>query len=243
MSGGVSAVLFDLDGTLYHQAALRAAMLAELGTVGCIPRGAVRPPRLWRVLKAFRRVREDLRLAEPGTIDLEAEQYRRTAELAGVSAGHVRLAVAEWIFRRPIKYMAVSRRRGVVEALGALRDRGIHVGVFSDYPTREKLAALGVRRFVTLEVCATDPAVNAFKPHARGFLHACAVWGIEPDRVAYVGDRPDVDAIGAANAGMRCLIVGRGNGHASATYERVLFPDVPAAVARPPAAAAAARVP
>jgi putative hydrolase of the HAD superfamily len=51
--------------------------------------------------------------------------------------------------------------------------------------------------------------VNAFKPHPRGFLAACEGWGWSPHEVVYVGDRCEVDAMGAAAAGMPCVIIGR----------------------------------
>jgi FMN phosphatase YigB (HAD superfamily) len=229
------AVLFDVDGTLYHQTPLRAAMLAELSTIGCLPGGPLSPARRWRLLSAFRRIREELRHVHPGSVDLESEQYRRAAAAALVSEAQARAAVEEWIFTRPLKYLPLYRRRGVIDAFRALRDRGLQVGVFSDYPTAAKLAALDVSSFVTLEVCATDAAVNAFKPHARGFLHACAIWGLPPDRVIYIGDRPDVDAVGAASAGMRCLIVGRAGTQAGQRCERVSFNGLAAALERLPA--------
>ena len=58
-------------------------------------------------------------------------------------------------------------------------------------------------------LCATDPEVGAFKPHPRGFLAACERWQLDPAEVLMVGDRADVDAAGAAAAGMPCVIVGR----------------------------------
>ena len=82
------------------------------------------------------------------------------------------------------------------------------MGVFSDYPGSDKLVALGVAEHVSLVVCATDEAVNAFKPHPRGLTHACAAWGLRPEQVLYVGDRPEVDAAAAAAQGMPCAIVG-----------------------------------
>jgi FMN phosphatase YigB (HAD superfamily) len=63
---------------------------------------------------------------------------------------------------------------------------------------------------VPLRVCATVPAINAFKPHPRGFEEACARLGLEPSEVLYVGDRAEVDGVGARAAGMRCAIVSGG---------------------------------
>jgi FMN phosphatase YigB (HAD superfamily) len=76
---------------------------------------------------------------------------------------------------------------------------------------------------MSLALCATDPDINAFKPHPKGFLHACARWGLPPAEVLYVGDRPEVDALGAVQAGMPCALLGagaprRGSPPASAGY-------------------------
>jgi len=90
---------------------------------------------------------------------------------------------------------------------------GLHIGVFSDYPAQEKLQTLGLDKQVKLTLCATDREINAFKPHPRGFLRACEYWGLRPEEVLYVGDRPEIDAEGAAAAGMPCAILSglRGN--------------------------------
>ena len=54
----------------------------------------------------------------------------------------------------------------------------------------------------------SDPEIDAFKPSPRGFLRACELWDLEPADVLFVGDRPEVDAAGAAAAGMPCVIIG-----------------------------------
>ena len=121
----------------------------------------------------------------------------------------MRRAVDEWIYRRPLKYLRLVRRRGLIPLLEGLRDRGIHRGVFSDYPAADKLEALGVAGHFDLAISAIDRDVAAFKPAPRGFLVACERWHLTPQDVLYVGDRPDVDLAGATAAGMRCAIVGR----------------------------------
>ena len=105
---------------------------------------------------------------------------------------------------------------GLPELLDALAARGMHAGVFSDYPARAKLEALGLEGRFDPVLCATDPEIDAFKPNPRGFLRACELWGLEPGEVLYVGDRADVDGEGARRAGMPCALVG-GNPTLSAT--------------------------
>jgi HAD superfamily hydrolase (TIGR01549 family) len=114
--------------------------------------------------------------------------------------------------RRPLKRLRHCRRRDLLTLLEVIESRGVLAGVFSDYPTQDKLDALGVRQRFSLELCATDASINAFKPHPRGFLAACERWGIPPADVVYVGDRPSIDGAGATAAGMRASIVGRGSG-------------------------------
>lgn len=207
MAVRVQAVLLDLDGTLYHQLPLRAAMAAELGLLllgG--PRNALLT---WQVLRAFRRVREDLRALDSPPTSLDDLQYVRTAELTATDPALVRRLVDDWIYTRPLRHLRRFRRHGVIDALDGLRGAGMLVGVFSDYPTTSKLEALGLSSLVSLQLCATDRGINAFKPRPEGFLAACRAWEVPPESVVYVGDRPEVDAAGAQAAGMQCLILRR----------------------------------
>ena len=119
----------------------------------------------------------------------------------------VRRIVEEWIYHRPLKYLKWCRRRGAGTFFADVQRRGIKIGVFSDYPAQEKLKALELDSYVHLVLCSTDKEINAFKPHPRGYLRACEQWGLQPHEVLYVGDRPEVDAKGAAAAGMPCIIV------------------------------------
>lgn len=205
----VRAVLFDLDGTLYHALPLRAAMALELASLPLARRSLAEARREWRAVAVFRRVREELRQG-PRDQPLDRLQYTAAAARAGVETGVLEAAVREWIYRRPLKWLRACRRRGLAELLAGLAERGIPAGVFSDHPVRAKLEALGVASAMEVQVCATDPDVDAFKPDPRGFLHACRALGHPPERVLYVGDRPEVDAVGAARAGMPCAIVARG---------------------------------
>jgi FMN phosphatase YigB (HAD superfamily) len=224
VAGGIRAVLFDVDGTLYSQTPLRALMAAELAWEA-LRRGSPRRARqLARVLRAFRHTREALREEGNPSALLEALQYEATAARIGVDAADVRALVGEWILERPLKHIPRARRGGLLPLLGALAERGVRVGALSDYPVDAKLDVLGVTRYFSLALCTTDRAINAFKPHPKGFRHACDVWGLGPEEVLYVGDRPEVDGAGAAAAGMRCVIVGRDrNGHRAGHGEAILI--------------------
>ena len=202
---GLRAVLFDLDGTLYRQRPVRVRMAAELLTFL-----AGRPRDGWRamrVLKAYREAHEALRRStEPY---LQSTHFDVAAEHTGSTSGEVAQIVAEWMFDRPLKHVARHRATGVDELLAGLAERGMRLGVLSDYVAHGKLRALGVDQWFSQVLCAGDPDVRALKPSPRGFLVACERWQLQPAEVLMVGDRVEVDAAGAAAAGMPSVIVGK----------------------------------
>lgn len=200
------AVLFDLDGTLYHQPSLRRAMAWELVRAGL--RAPLRTARTARRLRAFRSAREELRDVEVRGGTLEGEQYALPARRLGVEPGVVRAAVEEWMMQRPLPHLAASAWLELRQVLEELRRRGARLGVFSDYPPEDKLRALDIRSLFDVALGATDPAIDEFKPGPAGLLRAAAELGVDPADVVYVGDRVDVDAPAAQRAGMRCVIVG-----------------------------------
>lgn len=200
------AVLLDVDGTLYHQSWLRALMVLELCALP-LTVSYRSTTRIWRTLRAFRQVREELRHIGEAREPLEMMQYTETAIRLGEVTTAIEKDVLQWIYQRPLKYLRYCRRRGFHAFLAMLRERDIRVGVFSDYPAHEKLRALGLTEHIELVLSATDPEINAFKPHPKGFLYACTFWGLPPDEVLYIGDRPEVDACGSARAGMPCAIL------------------------------------
>jgi HAD superfamily hydrolase (TIGR01549 family) len=206
----IRAVLLDVDGTLYYQRPLRCFMAIELCALPLSMRSCRSAYNIWRSLGYFRRVREELRhLGEPEDY-LATLQYVEAAKQVGEDLAQIESVVMEWIHQRPLRYLRLCRRRGIEAFLTFLESKGIQVGVFSDYPVLDKLQALGLAERMSLALSATDPEINAFKPHPKGFLHACALWGLPPAAVLYIGDRPEVDAVGAANAGMPCALLGEG---------------------------------
>ena len=200
-------ILLDVDGTLYRAKPMRRWMLGELLSLP-LDRGVPESRRVWSGLRTFRRTLESLRELEPGS-GIGAEHYARASAAAGMPESELRELVREWMFDRPLTGLGRFGRRGLRGLLQAVRRSGRRVGVLSDYPSRAKLKALGVDDLVELRLCCTDRDIDALKPRPEGFLRACAIWGLSPRDVLYVGDRPEVDAAGARAAGMPCAIVGR----------------------------------
>jgi FMN phosphatase YigB (HAD superfamily) len=204
-SRSISAVLFDLDGTLYRQPRMRALMALELSTMFVTgPRSARR--RL-RALSAYRRAQEALRDASGPRVSGSAQLAFASAR-SGVPLDEVRTIVEEWMFERPLKYMRACSAAGLLPLLALLERERLPIGVLSDYPAEAKLNALGLAGRFSPILCSTDPEIAALKPDPRGFLRASEHWGIAPGEVLVVGDRADVDGEGARAAGMPCVVIG-----------------------------------
>jgi FMN phosphatase YigB (HAD superfamily) len=198
----IRAVLFDLDGTLYHLGRMRALMAVELLSLLARPGSG---PRRWRALAAYRKAQEHLRT----TANASTTQIELAAARAGITTYELEQIVDEWMFRRPLKYLPWCRASGLAPLLSFIGGEGLEMGVLSDYPAEAKLRALGLTSHFSLVLCSSDPDVRAFKPSPRGFLRASERWNIDPRDVLVVGDRPEVDARGASAAGMPCVIIGR----------------------------------
>ena len=91
-------------------------------------------------------------------------------------------------------------------ALDTLRAQlpGVRIGVITNAALSfqlEKIHAIGLGPH--LEHVIASGEVGAAKPDARIFEHAASVFGVPLGNCAYIGDRLETDAIGAAQAGMR----------------------------------------
>ncbi len=213
----IRAVLFDVDGTLYRQRPVRLLMALELLSFPF--RYPADAWARWKALRAFRKAQEGLRDRRQSGGALAGAQIREAVEASGLPVDKVEALVDEWMQRRPLKYLRMSRMPGVLPLLAMLDAAQVPLGVLSDYPAEAKLQALGLGGRFSVVMCATDQQINAFKPSPRGFLRACATLGLPPGEVLMVGDRADVDAAGAHAAGMPCVIIGSrlrpGAGHAN----------------------------
>ena len=203
------AVLLDVDGTLYDQRYLRLLMIMELWALPLSSYSLRSAYNTWQAIRHFRRVREELRTWGQPAGCLARLQYIEAAKQSGIDLTTMESSVSEWLYERPLKYLRRCRFPGIPAFLSFLTSANLRVGVFSDYPAADKLEALDLIDAIPLVLCATDPEINALKPHPNGLLRACSLWGVSPDEVLYVGDRPEVDAVAAAAAGMPCVIITR----------------------------------
>jgi putative hydrolase of the HAD superfamily len=96
--------------------------------------------------------------------------------------------------------LAASHRHAV------LSNSSIHV-------QDRKLRVLGVHDRFEAILCAAELGVS--KPQAAAFLAACEALALPPHQVAYVGDHPEIDGQGSADAGLLSVWIDRYGGTAT----------------------------
>jgi HAD superfamily hydrolase (TIGR01509 family) len=194
----IRLVVFDVDGTLYDQRGLRLRMLREM----LLAAARNRELKFIRVLRAYRHIREELGDAQ--SQDFERELTARTASLVGCSEQEVQATAAEWMEQRPLRHLIRYRYPGLADLFRRLRDSGRKIGVFSDYPAQQKLAALELDADVI--VCAGDADVGILKPHPKGLQVLMSRMGASPTQTVLIGDRPERDGLAARAAQAHALI-------------------------------------
>jgi len=196
--GQIRLVVFDVDGTLYNQRGLRLRMLREMLRAALRDRDV----EFIRILSAYRRVREEL--GDSRLEDFETVLTSRTAAYVGCSEERVLCTAGEWLERRPLPHLIHYRYPRLPELFRALRREGKRIGIFSDYPATEKIAALGLA--ADFVVCATDKEVGVLKPHSKGLEVLMARANVSPAQTIMIGDRPERDGLAAQGANVAALI-------------------------------------
>ena len=192
------AWLVDLDGTLYKSRPVQLAMALELLLFGW---GAI------KTLRTFRHAHEQLRGATPDAVALALSPFQRqldhaAQQLARPSAD-VERTVREWMFRRPLKWVARSKRGELLQQLARFHDAGGKTALVSDYPATDKLRALGAAGLFDLVVSNGEPGgPSKLKPDPEGYLRAAQGLGVPPEACLVIGDRDDADGAAARAAGM-----------------------------------------
>ncbi len=190
---GVAAVCFDVDATLAdYEGSIRAGLLELLGTdEACADWCALSDRYYLRYLAGDR--------------DFDTMRQQRTRDFF-VSRGEV-LCDGE-VARREERRAAAARRNwrlfdDALPCLRALRSLGLRLAAITnaagDYQ-RAKLVALGLGS--AFDAVLISGELGVAKPHRAIFRKACRVLGVSPAQAVHVGDRLDIDAKGARDAGL-----------------------------------------
>jgi putative hydrolase of the HAD superfamily len=203
------AVLFDAVETLIRPWPSVGAIYAR-GAAGCGPEcsaGALEAA----FLPAYRELFPERFFGRSGLQTSEARERRwwtrvivRTFELAGCGAPPAAAIAAGFeAFSRGAAWRPCA---GAVQALGALRGRGLKIGLVSNYDGRlhRVVAEMGLAGYFDAVVVSSE--AGWAKPSPRIYAAALAALGAAPGDALMVGDRPREDVAGATAAGLRALL-------------------------------------
>ena len=198
-------MLVDLDDTLFaHREAVAAGILGHVAAQG--GQGAAADPHtvvaLWNALEE-----QHYHAYLAGDLDFAGQRSARARDFA--AAHGVELTEAEataWFTDYFRHYRAHWRLHA--DALPCLDELTRRIpGVCFGLITNGELAYQSVKLADTgldarLAQVVTSAEFGLSKPRPEIFVHACALFGADPARSVYVGDRLRTDAIGAAAAGL-----------------------------------------
>jgi putative hydrolase of the HAD superfamily len=213
----IDYVLFDLDDTLVdHRTAATTALTHAIERWSPDP-AALDRDELVALWWQIEQEQYDAYLRGECT---HAEQRVRRLEqflpALGAVSGDDAFLAAQFEHYLVAYVAAWSPFADVPAALDQLEVAGIGVAVLTNGDPRQqrlKLERTGLLGHFARILTPTE--VGAPKPDATAFVNACSMLGRDPPRTAYVGDNLEVDAVGAAAAGLRGIWLDRSGSDAT----------------------------
>jgi putative hydrolase of the HAD superfamily len=209
----IRALCFDLDNTLWD--VWPVIMRAERAMYDFL---AARYPKTVAsiTIEALREVRSEVAAEFPQMAHdftfLRKQSLRKLAQMHAYPDCLVEEAFDVFICARN----EVTLYDDVLPALEALR---LRFRLFTASNGNADLAKIGIAHFFERSVAARD--VGALKPEPTIFLKAIEGTELRADEVAYVGDDPVMDVVGARRAGMHPIWINREQAQWPTQIERV----------------------
>jgi FMN phosphatase YigB (HAD superfamily) len=203
-SNGLSAYLFDLDGTLhFSRPSGFTTFLEYVQDLGLTftPEAERRTMRWQHQFWADRAALAEV-FAMPPETGGWIEVTRRQLAMLGITeplGEHIRAIHNRFdTDYRPEAYVPPE----VPETLAALRAQGYRLGLVSnrDEPLGEVAETLGLDGLFDFTLSAGE--AGAWKPDPAIFVHALKLAGVPPASAAYVGDNYYADMVGSQGAGL-----------------------------------------
>ncbi|CAL9294784.1 HAD family hydrolase [Streptomyces olindensis] len=208
----IQAVVWDVDDTLFdYTTADRLGMRAHLAAEGLLDdHGTVE-----QALARWREITE-LQWARFAAGEATFEDQRRDRVRVFLGQELTDAEADAWFQRYIAHYEAVwTLFPDVLPVLDALAASHRHAVLSNSslHVQDRKLRALGVHDRFEAILCAAELGVS--KPEAGAFHAVCETLALAPHQVAYVGDHPEIDGRGAAEAGLLSVWIDRGGLYAT----------------------------
>lgn len=194
-------ILFDMDGTLYHQRPLQLHMGIKMILHSFTPGGAKEV----KTVLQFRKLREDWN-TESEIKNLDEVQYKALSARTGLSVTYIQETVEKWLYHNPLRLLYRYRNKRLIAVLQSCIALGKKTAVYSDYPAEAKRDALQLPKIPCYY--GGQPEIAAMKPNPKGILTIMNDLQVtNPSRVLIIGDRMNRDGQAAVNAGIDYWII------------------------------------
>lgn len=199
------AICFDIDGTLYPASLMKRRLMSLWA------RHPAFSVRYNRERREFRRCQADFRQSIPFRWreamiirNASGEEPKKKFSEADYRATYDRLQ--RYIYAPMQKlYERTKPFDGVVSTFSKIKNNGLKIGVFTDFPLFKKLESMGLDEYVDFSASSDD--VGFLKPDAHCFEYLLYNLKMEQSDVLYVGDSYSKDIMGAHNAGLDAVLV------------------------------------
>ncbi|ARF57594.1 HAD family hydrolase [Streptomyces gilvosporeus] len=203
------AVLWDLDDTLFdYTGSDRAGVLRHLEAEGLTAAYGGEEAALARWQAAMERAFARF-LA--GELEFLEHRRERARTFLGVplSDDEADAWFGRYVAHYEASWVLFPDSAPALEALAPLARQAVlsNSGTASQ---ERKLRALGIRGYFEAVLCSDE--LGHAKPEPEAFAAACDALGLPPEEVVYVGDRLDIDALGARDAGLTGVWLDRNGG-------------------------------
>ncbi len=190
------AICFDIDGTLYPKSLMNKRLL-RLGLTHPL------------FSMKYNKMRKELRKCQDSLSgSLMSKEATVICKNMGKEANEdlVKEHLKSWIYE-PMRrlYLSTKPYAGVLETFKAIKERGLEIGVFSDFPLFNKLESMGLASYV--DYASSSEVVGFLKPSVHCFENLLYNIGLDSSQVLYVGDSYDKDIVGARACGMDAVLV------------------------------------
>jgi putative hydrolase of the HAD superfamily len=197
--GGIKAVAFDIDGTLYPE--WRFNLLAL--------------PYVLRHIRFFRdyaKVRNAIHkegraqfvqgIVPKKNVDFFREQAERLASVSGITPSQALEQIETIVYRglSPL-FKKIAPYPFAKETIEAFHSGGLKIGLLSDFPPEQKGDVWGIAPYC--DVILGSEKLGALKPSPVVFDALRDALGVEAAEILYVGNNLRADIYGARNAGMK----------------------------------------
>ena len=202
MHSRLSAIFFDLDGTLHHGRELVKSVVARVARAASCGDPRLDPARLaevyWRV--AWEHWGHDYLVNHSSGEELRLLTWREALSELGVHDGELPARIAREYAREIHRtYHLQAEAPRVIAALRRQRHVGLITNGFSDIQWA-KIEQLGLRDLLDPLIVSQD--VGFAKPDPRIFAVALERVGCSAEEAAHVGDSLADDVAGARGAGL-----------------------------------------